>query len=129
MKKVPTSLAVFLGTFIFLVSSSSASYKEGGGEGAAKGKNRLVIDRLREDRVDGSYVNPELGCGIVFNGTRDGLTLSTLGGKRLLSAREQVGPVRLVTLGNREFIQHRESVTNNEDGGVSGRVRDYAIPK
>ena len=108
-----------------MIHSSYASYKE-----EESTKNNLVIDLLREDRVDGSYVNPELGCGLVFNGTKDGLTLSSLDGRRLLSAGEQVGPVRLVTLGKREFIQHRENFkSNGNGGGVSGTVRDYAIPK
>ena len=88
--------------------------------------HQLVIDLLREDRVDGSYWSPQLGCGIVFNSTRDSLIVSTLNGSRLMSAEEQVGPIRLVTLGNREFIQHREVDPENEE---SGTVQDYAIPK
>ena len=123
MEKILLGLAVLL-SVAFFISPNCASYVEEEGR-----KNHLVIDLLREDRIDGSYVSPRLGCGIVFNGTKDGLTLSTLDGRRLLSAAEQVGPVRLVTLGNREFIQHRESDKSTDDGGVSGTVRDYAIPK
>ena len=86
----------------------------------------LVIDLLRVDRMDGSYMNPALGRGIVFNSTRDSLVVTTLNGTRLVSAEERVGPVRLITLGNREFIQHRESDPYDAE---SGTVRDYAIPK
>ena len=126
MEKMAIRLALLLSISVaFTISPSYASY-----EFDESKRNYLVIDLLREDRVDGSYMNPELGCGVIFNGTKDGLTLSSLDGRRLLSAGEQVGPVRLVTLGNREFIQHKESVESNaEDGGESGTVRDYAIPK
>ena len=127
MEKMIIGLAVLLGISLTVtIHPSYASY-----ESKESQRNHLVIDLLREDRIDGSYVSPELGCGLVFNGTKDGLTLSSLDGKRLLSAGEQVGPMRLVTLGNREFIQHRESVESNADdgGGISGTVRDYAIPK
>ena len=128
MEKIVIVLAVLLivGAF-FIISPSYASI--GFDE---KKKNRLVIDLLREDRVDGSYISPDLGCGIVFNGTKDGLVLSSLDGRRLLSTGEPVGPVRLITLGSREFIQHRESDKNSsEDDGEFGTetVRDYAIPK
>lgn len=93
-------------------------------EGESKGK--LIIDLLREDRVDGSFSSPQLGCGIKFNATKSTLTLSTLSGQTLLSVEEQVGPVRLVTLGNREFLQHREG---SEESETSIYVQDYAIPK
>ena len=120
-------LALFLSiSAAFTITPSYASSELG----ENNKKNHLVIDLLREDRVDGSYVNPELGCGVVFNGTKDGLILSSLDGKRLLSAGEKVGPIRLVTLGSREFVQHRESVESDTEGGrESGMVRDYAIPK
>lgn len=85
----------------------------------------LVIDSLRRDRVDGSYTHPKLGYGIVFNATKDALTLSTLSGNRLLSTEERVGPVRLVTLGKREFVQH----SNSEDDESKVKVQDFAIPK
>lgn len=127
-KKTTIGLAVllFCVSMTFMTSPSYASLEF---EFENK-KNHLVIDLLREDRVSGSYVNPELGCGIVFNGTKDGLTLTSLDGRRLLSAGGQVGPVRLVTLGNREFIQHRESVeSDRDDGDQSGTLREYAIPK
>ena len=101
---------------VAIIVHPCASYEE-------DNESYLTIDLLRKDRVDGSYVNPQLGCGIVFNSTKDGLTVSSLNGSRLLSAEEQVGPVRLVTLGNREFIQHRES------GDDFSTVQDYAIPK
>ena len=128
MEKIAIGLAALLIVGAFFVISPS--YASNGND--EEKKNRLVIDLLREDRVDGSYISPELGCGIVFNGTRDGLTLSSLDGQRLLSAGEPVGPVRLITLGNREFVQHRESdESSSEDGGESSAeiVRDYAIPK
>ena len=126
MEKMAVGVAVLLSICVTItISPSYASH-----EFDENRRNYLVIDLLREDRVDGSYMNPELGCGVVFNGTKDGLTLSSLDGRRLLSAGEQVGPIRLVTLGNREFIQHKESVESNaEDSGESGTVRDYAIPK
>lgn len=108
-------LAVF--TLIASPSCVSGSGEDGNGE------DRLTIELLRKDRVDGSFVSPERGCGVVFNATEGGLSLSTLSGNRLLSAEGQVGPVRLVTLGNREFIQHREH------DGESETVQDYAIPR
>lgn len=91
--------------------------------------HQLVIDLLRKDRVDGYYVNPHIGCGIVFNSTRDSLMVSALNGSRLLSAEERVGPVRLVTLGDREFLQHRGEDNSNVEGESGGTVQDYAIPK
>ena len=96
-------------------------------EGSEGGEDSpfLVIDLLRGDRVDGSYVSPALGRGIIFNSTRDSLVVTTLNGSRLLSAEERVGPVRLITLGNWEFIQHRENIDPND--AESGTVRDYAI--
>ena len=90
------------------------------------GRQLLIIDFLTKDRVDGSFVKHDLGCGIVFNSTRDSLLVSTLNGTRLLSAEEKVGPVRLLSIGEREFIQHRE--TEPEDKWA-GTVQDYAIPK
>ena len=92
-------------------------------EAGREGENQLVLSLLRKDQVHGSYTSPKLGCGIVFNATKDSLLLSTLSGERLLSAEEQVGPVRLVAIGDKEFVQHRES------DGESETVQDYAIPK
>ena len=91
-----------------------------------KRESPLIIELLRKDRVDGSYVHPNLGYGIVFNATEDGLTLSTLSGARLLSTEKWVGPVHLLTLGKREFIQHSDSEGGDESATT---VRDYAIPK
>lgn len=110
-------LALLLG---LVVAGSPCVY------GLKEAEDKLIIDLLRKDRVDGSYVSPKLGCGIVFNATKNGLLLSTLSGHRLLSMEEQVGPIRLVTLGNREFVQHREGGNESEP---SVRVREYAIPK
>ena len=104
----------------FFIASSSCVYSLGGSKG------KLIIDLLREDRVDGSFSNPRLSCGIVFNATKSLLTLSTVSGQKLLSIEEQVGPVRLVTLGNREFVQHQEG---GEESGTPVHVQDYAIPK
>ena len=116
--------ALLLSTFCAKATSSIPGEDEVHVNENEKESPLLVIDLLREDRVDGSYVSAHLGCGIVFNSTRDSLVVTTLNGSRLMSAEERVGPVRLVTLGNREFIQHREMDPNDE-----GTVRDYAIPK
>lgn len=90
----------------------------------------LVIDLLRADRVDGSYTSPTLDCGIVFNSTRDSLTVSTLNGSRLMAAEEKVGAVRLLALGGREFIQHREEVSTVRGGDTREEVvQEYAIPR
>lgn len=89
-------------------------------------KDQLIIDLLREDRIDGSFSSPELNCGIVFNATTTGLTLSTLSGQKILSVEEQVGPVRLVTLSNREFVQHHEG---SEESGTPIHIQDYAVPR
>lgn len=125
--KLPGSVLA-LCSVLLSISCTKAAYvfDEEGVEDSEKDSPLLVIDLLREDRVDGSYTSPELGCGIVFNTTRDSLVVSTLNGSRLMSAEERVGPVRLVTLGNREFIQHREIDPEDEE---SGTARDYAIPK
>ena len=118
--------ALILSTSYIKATSISGEEEKTEGELSEKDSPLLVIDLLREDRVDGSYMSPELGCGIVFNSTRDSLAVTTLNGSRLVSAEERVGPIRLITLGDREFIQHRVVDPNDAE---SGAVRDYAIPK
>jgi hypothetical protein len=121
-------IALLISTSCIKATSILGEAEEGvAGESEKEVSPSLIIDLLRGDRVDGSYVSQELGCGIIFNSTRDSLVVTTLNGSRLVSAEERVGPVRLVTLGNREFIQHREIIDPSD--AESGTVLDYAIPK
>ena len=113
-------LAVLLSSAVCSIISPCV---RGHAEAGREAENQLVLDVLKGHRVDGSYTSPKLGCGIVFNATKDSLLLSKLSGERLLSAEEQVGPVRLVAIGDKEFVQHREL------DGESETVQDYAIPK
>ena len=87
---------------------------------AASGQSEsgLAIDTLSPIRVDGSYTDPASRLGIIFNSTTDSLYIATLSGEVLVDAREMVGGVRVISLGDDMFLQH-------SDGGS----RDYAVPK
>ena len=86
-------------------------------------KGVLTVHFIDKDMVLGSYMQPELDCGIHFNSTTDSLTITNLNGSILFMAEESVGPVRLVNIGGKEFVQHR---TNHSE---ARKTTDYAIPE
>ena len=108
---------------IFLVATFVAAFVQCVFTSDEEMKGVLTVHFIDKDMVLGSYMHPELDCGIHFNSTTDSLTITTLNGSILFMAEESVGPVRLVNIGGKEFVQHR---TNHSEARIT---TDYAIPE
>lgn len=67
----------------------------------------LTIDTLTTERVDGSYFDPSTELGVVFNSTKDLLSIISLDGTILVEAGGKLNDdVRIVSIGENKFLQH-----------------------
>ena len=67
----------------------------------------LTIDTLTTQRVDGSYFDPSTELGIVFNSSKELLTITSLDGAVLVRAVEKLNDdVRMVAIEENKFLQH-----------------------